>query len=92
MKLRYLMILAAFTVSSVACAADSPERTSPVDNNAACMDRTVDSSTGNCVVKDEGMPRHVYPGRPSAPVATSAIAPAQAPAGPLVRRSAVGSK
>jgi hypothetical protein len=47
----------------IACGADSPERTSPIDSNAACMDRTVDSSSGNCVVKDEGRPRRTYPPR-----------------------------
>jgi hypothetical protein len=62
-----------------AAAADTSDRTSPIDRNAACMDRTVDASSGKCVVKDEGSPRRTYPPRPAAPVVTphdGAAAPA----------------
>ena len=88
MKLDDLIILATFMAGTVAYAADSPDRTSPMDSNAACMDRTVDASTGNCVVKDEGTPRRTYPPKPSAPVS----APAPAPTSPVstVRKSATG--
>jgi hypothetical protein len=88
MKLRYLMILAACAASAVACAADAPDRSSPMDSNAACMDRTVDASTGNCVVKDEGTPRHTYPPKPPVPVAAPTPAPAPASASALMRKSA----
>ena len=59
MQLRYLMLLTALTFSGAAIAADTGERTSQVDKNSKCMDRTTDSSSGDCVVKDEGTPRHL---------------------------------
>lgn len=83
--LRYLITLTAL-LASVASAADTPSRTSPVDANAACMDRGVDSSSGNCVTKDEGSPRHAYPPKSSAPVNASAAAPTAV--SPTVRKSA----
>jgi hypothetical protein len=70
MNLRTVTICAALATSVPAVAADTSDRTSPVDRNAACMDRTVDASTGKCVVKDEGTPRRTYPPRPAAPVVT----------------------
>ena len=79
MNLRTATICAALAVSVAAAAADSSDRSSPIDRNAACMDRTVDASTGNCVVKDEGIPRRTYPPKPSTPVVTphaGATAPA----------------
>ncbi|MDB5810024.1 MAG: hypothetical protein JWN94_2146 [Betaproteobacteria bacterium] len=66
MKLHPILIVGMLVSSGLACAADSGERNSPVDNNAKCMDRTVDASSGNCVVKDEGRPRRTYPPRPPA--------------------------
>ena len=88
MRLPNLMILAILAMSPAAMGADSTDRSSPFDNNAACMDRTTDASTGNCVVKDEGTPRHAYPPRKSPAGATSAPAPAAASS--AVRKSATG--
>ena len=54
----------AFTpVVHAAAASDA----SPYDLAPACMERT-DASTSNCVVQDEGAPRHRYapPGQPGA--------------------------
>lgn len=70
MNLGTATICAALAASVPAAAADTSDRTSPIDRNAACMDRTVDASTGKCVVKDEGTPRRTYPPRPAAPVVT----------------------
>jgi hypothetical protein len=70
MNLRTATICAALAASVPAVAADTTDRTSPIDRNAACMDRTVDASTGKCVVKDEGTPRRTYPPKPAAPVVT----------------------
>jgi hypothetical protein len=89
MQLHQLMAFA-LIASSNAWPADSSDRTYPVDSNSACMDRTVDASTGNCVEKTEGTPRHTYPPRP----VTTAIAPASGAAptvtsSPTVRKSAV---
>jgi hypothetical protein len=70
MKLRIATICVPLAANPVALAADSSERTSPLDNNAACMDRNVDASSAKCVVKDEGTPRRTYPPKPSGPAAT----------------------
>src|SRR4051812_41388446 len=70
MKLRLPLLLLSLCVSHSAISADTTDRTSPVDRNAACMDRTVDSSTGNCVVQQEGTPRRTYPPRPATPAPT----------------------
>lgn len=78
MMLRIATICVMFAASSAASAADSSERTSPLDNNAACMDRNVDASSGKCVVKEEGTPRRTYPPKPSGPAVsprTGATAP-----------------
>ena len=89
MKLRYLMTVTALLAGSVAWAADTPNRTSPLDANAACMDRTVDASSGNCVTKDEGRPRRAYP--PKTTPAGAAPASAPAPASSTVRKSGGGN-
>ncbi len=82
------LLFLTLTVGAAAYAAESSERTSPIDRNAACMDRTVDASRGNCVVKDDGAPRRTYPPRSSTPAETArpgAGAPASA-----VRNSSSG--
>jgi len=89
MRLPNLMILTILAMSPAATGADSTDRSSPLDNNAACMDRTTDASTGNCVVKDEGAPRHTYPPKKSPASATPAPAPAAASS--TVRKSATGN-
>ena len=63
MKLEYLGLIAALTLSQSAFAVDAGDR-SPADNNPKCMDRTTDSSTGDCIIKDEGTPRQKYPPKP----------------------------
>ena len=88
MRLPNLMILAILAISPAAMGADSTDRASPLDNNAACMDRTTDASSANCVVKDEGTPRQTYPPKKSPPSTTPAPAPAAA--SPTVRKSATG--
>ena len=90
MKIRTLLILFVFATVPRAMGADTNDRTSPVDKNAACMDRTVDASSGNCVVKDEGTPRRTYPPKQSPAVAAPATAPVAAPA--TARKAASGSR
>ena len=65
--LRITIVCIALAATSAASAADSSERSSPVDSNAACMDRNVDASSAKCVVKEEGTPRRTYPPKPSGP-------------------------
>lgn len=76
MKLPYLIALAALLAATAASAADTPSRTSPVDTNAACMDRNVDSSSANCVLKDDGRPRRAYPPKTTSTGAAPSSAPA----------------
>ena len=78
MTLDRAMIFAAAAISTLAGAADSPDRASPIDRNPACMDRAVDASNPDCVVKDDGTPRRTYP--PKSPTAVGS--PASAPAAP----------
>ena len=65
MKFSYWIVSAMMAAGQHATAADTNERTSPVDSNPACMDRTTDASSGDCLIKDKGRPRHTYP--PPAP-------------------------
>ena len=53
--------------STAVSAADATDA-SPYDSNPACLERTTDASTGACVPKVEGTPRHTYapPGQPGA--------------------------
>jgi hypothetical protein len=60
MKLKYLTLIAALTLSHSAMAIDAADR-SPSDKNPKCLDPKVDSSTGDCIIKDEGATRHKYP-------------------------------
>jgi hypothetical protein len=60
MKLHILALLAALTLSQSAMAIDAADK-SPSDKNPKCLDPKVDSSSGDCIIKDEGAPRHRYP-------------------------------
>lgn len=60
MKIAHMILFVAVAFGPTAHAADDR---SPYDKNPACLDRNVDSSTGDCVIKDEGTPRHRYPPR-----------------------------
>jgi hypothetical protein len=91
MPLRILLALTILSTATVAAGAASTDASSPFDKNPACMDRTTDASTGNCVIKDEGTPRHAYP--PKTPPAAVTPRPASAPAdNSTVRKSATGAK
>jgi hypothetical protein len=63
MKLDYPTLVVALALSQSALAIDAGDR-SPADKNPQCMDRTTDSSTGDCIIKDEGTPRQKYPPKP----------------------------
>ena len=54
-------LVAAIAISQGAIAADNSN--SPYDTNPACRDRNVDSTKGDCIIKDTGTPRHTYPPR-----------------------------
>ncbi len=90
MQISYWMVLTALTLSATAIAADATDRKAPYDSNPACMDRTTDSSTGNCVVKDEGTPRHAYPPR-QALTSGAPTPPPTSAANPLIIRKATAT-
>ena len=93
MQLRYLMAMTALALSAGALAADSTERSAPQDRNPACMDRKTDSSTGDCVVQDEGTPRQTYPPKKKTPVSvTPAPLPAAAAVPATVRKAPATGK
>jgi hypothetical protein len=60
MKPRYWLMLVALALSQTAHALD-PGDVSPYDKNPACLDTKTDSSTGDCIIQDDGTPRHRYP-------------------------------
>lgn len=70
-------ILAVLSFSHYAVAADGQ---SPYDKNPTCLDRNVDSTKSDCIIQDDGTPRHRYPprkstttpGAPGTPAAPSA--------------------
>lgn len=77
MKLEYLALIAALALSQSALAIDAGDR-SPADRNPKCLDRTTDSSTGDCIIKDEGTSRHKYPSKPQTKPAAPAGAKSRA--------------
>lgn len=90
MKLARLSLPALLLLTIGAHAADDR---SPYDKNPSCLDRNVDASSGDCVIKDDGTPRRKHPLRAvtgatpkgPAPVATPANGPREA-APPANRR------
>ena len=72
--------LALIAISQCAGAVDASDK-SPYDKHPECLDRNVDSSKGDCIIKDDGTPRHTYPqrlkvtpnspGTPSTPAVTA---------------------
>lgn len=73
MKITHMSLFIAAVLAIPAYAADDR---SPYDKNPACLDRNVDSSTGDCVIKDDGTPRHRYPPRATTPFAQPKATPA----------------
>jgi hypothetical protein len=51
--------------SAKASVSPSDDR-SPFDKHPECMDRSVDASSGNCIIQNAGSPRHRYPPKPHA--------------------------
>lgn len=89
-----LAVLGVEPLRAQSAASDSTERSSPLDNNPACMDRDTDSSTGKCVEPSAGAPRHKRPppagSLGASPASTS---PAAAPSSnPKASSSASGGK
>ena len=75
MRIELLFLAIGLALGAQAQAADTGGA-SPYDSNPACMDRTTDASTGNCVEQTEGTPRHKYP--PPGPAAAQPATPAPA--------------
>jgi len=91
LKLLISASLALFAFSQGAGAIDANDQ-SPYDKHPECLDRNVDSSTGNCVIKDEGTPRHYYPPRtavtPSTPTTPATPAAPVVPTAPATQQRA----
>lgn len=87
MRILFALTLAALLTSPALRAADDR---SPYDKNPACTDRNVDSSKEECLIKDDGTPRHKYPPRATVPGTPTTPAKAAAPstAGGAVLRGA----
>jgi len=49
--------------SAKASVSPSDDR-SQFDKHPECMDRSVDASSGNCIIQNTGTPRHRYPPKP----------------------------
>jgi hypothetical protein len=60
MKSRYWLMLVALALSPTARALD-PGDVSPYDKHPECLDTKADSSSGNCVIQNDGTSRHRYP-------------------------------
>ena len=90
MKIARIILFVAAVLAIPAYAADDR---SPYDKNPACLDRNVDSSTSDCIIKDDGTPRHTYPPRsttnsaikPASPVAAPTATPREAAPAPSRR-------
>lgn len=85
MRLVIPALLAAIAISPSVGAVDARDR-SPFDKNPNCMDRNVDASKGDCIIKDTGTPRHRYP--PPAKVVTPVPVTPPAAAAPVPREAA----
>ena len=101
MRIELLVLAIALALGAQANAADN-SGASPYDTNPACMDARTDASTGNCIIQDQGTPRHKYPPpgpaaaqqSGAAPTSNSAGTPAPAGSSATLRKTApaAGSK
>lgn len=71
MKIECLAVAAALALSQPVLAIDAKD-ISPADKDPRCLERTTDSSAGDCIIKDEGTPRHRYPPKSQIKSATPA--------------------
>lgn len=76
MKPAISLILAMVAISQPAFAADAR---SPYDKNPACLERNVDSTKSDCLIKDDGTPRQTYPPRKTTGTPPAAATPSTAP-------------
>jgi hypothetical protein len=53
-------LIAALAWSAGALAVDAAD-VSPYDKHPECLATTADGASGNCIIHDEGVPRHRYP-------------------------------
>ena len=87
MKPNYPVILMVILLlTPLANAADLNDSPSSFDSHPECMERTTDSSTGNCIKQEKGTSRHRSQAGAKANVSTPALAPASAK--PLSRHAA----
>jgi len=63
---------AAKTVVDKSAGVSPSNDVSPFDKHPECMNRSVDASTGKCIIQDSGTPRHLVP--PKVPVKSKPVA------------------
>ena len=75
--MKKLLMLLMLLASPLAYAADETKQPAeaPPDKNPACMDRTTNSATGDCIVRDNGKPRPHSPPKPITPTAPGPTVP-----------------
>jgi hypothetical protein len=73
---------ALFAIFAVHAPAFAAEDRSPYDRNPVCLDRNVDANKAECLIMDDGTPRHRYPPRKAVTPPPKPPAPANAPAPP----------
>jgi len=59
MTIRCTVLAVLFAAASGGAAAQ--DRSSPYDTNPACTERNTDANAPECVLQQEGDPRHAYP-------------------------------
>ena len=80
-----MVILMAYlaSISPAFSAEDSGQRTYPVDERSACMERDMDSARGGCVTREDGSARAMAPQPlPPEPDTTRQSPPQSAATGP----------
>ena len=86
--MKRFMILFMLLTSQIAWAADEAPQPaeSPFDVHPECMDLRTNTATGNCIVQDNGQPRHLRPpSKPIMPIAPGPTIP-RPPSAPAAMR------
>lgn len=85
MKRLVLSLPILLALCAAASAADAPKRTSPVDENPACMDRAKGTAGADCTVQDGEPHRPII--KPAKPPVAKPVTPTPAkPSEPLIKK------
>ena len=78
MKSNCSLVLVTLLLSPLANAEDLNDSASSFDKHPECMERSTDSTTGDCIKQDNGTPSHRSRAATTPTVGTHAVAPAPA--------------